>query len=81
MFKNEPAFIGTLGGQAVELLAAAVNKAGDARAYDKIAEALKGQTWPTLLGDVKFEPNGQALQNIYLVQVNKGKIVGVKTGS
>jgi len=37
--------------------------------------------WPTLLGDVKFEPKGQALQNIYLVQVNKGKIVGVKSGS
>jgi branched-chain amino acid transport system substrate-binding protein len=81
MFKNEPAFIGTLGGQAVEVLAAAVNKAGDARAYDKIAEALKGQTWPTLLGDAKFEANGQAIQNIYLVQVNKGKIVGVKSGS
>lgn len=81
MFKNEPAFIGTLGAQAVEVLAAAVNKAGDARAYDKIAEALKGQSWPTLLGDVKFDATGQAIQNIYLVQVNKGKIVGVKTGS
>ena len=81
MFKNEPAFIGTLGGQAVEVLAAAVNKAGDARAYDKIAEALKGQTWPTLLGEVKYEPNGQALQNIYLVQVTRGKIIGVKSGT
>ena len=48
---------------------------------ETIAAALKGQSWPTLLGDVKFEQNGQAIQNIYLVQVDKGKIVGVKSGS
>ena len=77
MFTNQPAFIGTLGGQAVEVIADAMNKAGSSTDYDKIAAALKSETWPTLLGDVKFDANGQALQNIYLIQATKGKIVGV----
>lgn len=76
MFTNQPAFIGTLGAQAVEVIADAMNKAGSSTDYDKIAAALKSETWPTLLGDVKFDANGQALQNIYLIQVVKGKIVG-----
>lgn len=78
MFKNQPAFIGTLGAQAVRVLAGAVDKAGSARDYDKIAAALKGQTWPTLLGDIKFEDNGQAIQNLYLIKVDKGQIVSTK---
>jgi branched-chain amino acid transport system substrate-binding protein len=77
MFTNEPAFIGTLGAQAVELIADGMDKAGSSTDYDKIAATLKGQDWSTLLGDMKFDANGQALQNIYLVQVVKGKIVGV----
>jgi branched-chain amino acid transport system substrate-binding protein len=76
MFTNQPAFIGTLGAQAVEVIADAMNKAGSSTDYDKIAATLKSETWPTLLGDVKFDANGQALQNIYLIQVVKGKIVG-----
>ena len=75
MFKNQPAFIGTLGAQAVRVLADAVEKAGSARDYDKIAAALKAQTWPTVLGDIKFEDNGQALQNLFLIKVDKGQIV------
>src|SRR5262249_52635529 len=81
MFKNEPAFIGTLGGQAVELLAAAVEKAGDPRAYDKIAAALKGQTWPTLLGIVSSEAAAKPQRNSSLVKSKKEKTVGVKPGS
>jgi branched-chain amino acid transport system substrate-binding protein len=80
LFTNEPAFIGTLGAQAVELIAEAMDKAGTSTDDDKIAETLKGQTWPTLLGDVKFDANGQALQSIYLIQVVKGKIVGATGG-
>lgn len=76
-FTNEPAFIGTLGAQAVELIAAAMDKAGTSSDDDKIAAALKGQSWSTLLGDVKFDGTGQALQSIYLIQVAKGRIVGV----
>ncbi|WP_137392375.1 ABC transporter substrate-binding protein [Rhodoligotrophos defluvii] len=78
MFKNEPAFIGSLGAQAVELLAGAIDEAGDPRAYDKIAAALKGHPWDTLLGTMKFDEKGQALQNTYLVQVVDGKITSVK---
>ena len=75
MFKNEPAFIGTLGAQAIEVLAYAVEKSGDARAFDKMAAALKAAPVKTLLGEVKIEDNGQTIQNIYLIQVKNGKIV------
>ncbi|TPQ49594.1 ABC transporter substrate-binding protein [Prosthecomicrobium hirschii] len=77
-FKNQPAFIGTLGAQAVQVLAAAADKAGTANDPDKIAAALRSQTWPTLLGEIKFEENGQALQNLYLIRVEGGKIVSIK---
>ena len=77
MFKNEPSFIGSLGAQAVEVLAGAVNEAGDARAYDKIAAALKGHKWPTLLDDITFDAQGQAMQNIHLIQVKNKQIVSV----
>ena len=75
MFKNEPAFIGTLGAQAVEMLAYAIEKSGDAKAYDKLAAAVKAAPIKTLLGEVKVEDSGQTIQNIYLVQVKGGKIV------
>jgi branched-chain amino acid transport system substrate-binding protein len=78
MFKNEPSFIGALGAQSIELLAAAVNKAGDARNYAKIATVLRSQKWDTLLGDIGFDDKGQAAQAIYLVQVKDKKIIGVK---
>ncbi|MGF7159460.1 branched-chain amino acid transport system substrate-binding protein [Rhodoligotrophos appendicifer] len=78
MFSNEPAFIGSLGAQAVELLAGAIQEAGDPRAYDKIAAALKGHPWDTLLGNMKFDEQGQALQNTYLIRVVDGKITSVK---
>ena len=77
MFKNEPSFIGSLGAQAVEVLAGAIEKAGDPRAYDKIATAIRGQKWNTLLGDVNFTDKGQAMQSIYLVQVKDKKIIAV----
>lgn len=78
MFSNEPAFIGTLGAQAIEVLASSIEEAGDPRAYDKIAAALRGHPQDTLLGTITFDEIGQAMQNIYLVQVNGGKITSVK---
>lgn len=74
MFSNEPAFIGTLGAQAVELLAGAIDEAGDPRDYEKIAAALRAHPWDTLLGTITFDDIGQAIQNIYLVQVKDGQI-------
>ncbi|PHP65294.1 amino acid ABC transporter substrate-binding protein [Zhengella mangrovi] len=78
MFSNEPAFIGTLGAQAVELIAGAMDEVGDARDYEKLAAALKAHPWDTLLGTITFDDIGQAQQNIYLVQVKDGKITSVK---
>lgn len=78
MFKNQPAFIGTLGAQAVRVLAGAADKAGASRDHDKIAAALKSNSWPTVLGNIKFDENGQAHQNLYLIRVQNGQIVSVK---
>lgn len=78
MFSNEPAFIGTLGAQAVELIAGAMDEVGDARDYEKLAAALKAHPWDTLLGTITFDDIGQAQQNIYLVQVKDGMITSVK---
>lgn len=78
MFSNDPAFIGTLGGQAVELIADAMDEVGDARDYDKIAAALKSHPWQTILGEITFDEIGQAIQNIYLIQVKDGEIVSVE---
>ena len=69
---------GTLGGQAVRVLATAVQAAGSSRDYDKIAAALRGPTLTTLLGDIKFDENGQAVQNLYLVRVQNGDITTVR---
>jgi branched-chain amino acid transport system substrate-binding protein len=77
-FSNEPAFIGSLGAQAVQLLADAMNKAGDSRDYDKIAAALKDGAQETLLGTFEFDDKGQALQQAYLIRVVDGKITTVK---
>ncbi|HYD67981.1 ABC transporter substrate-binding protein [Azospirillum sp.] len=77
-FKNEPSFLAALGAQAVEVLAAGVNAAGDPRAYDKIAAHLKAQEIPTVLGNVRFSDKGQATQPIHLVQVKNKEIVSVR---
>jgi len=74
MFDNEPSFIGSLGAQAVEILAQAIDKAGAVRDYEKIAETIRANEWNTLLGDITFDEIGQAQQNIYLIQINDGKI-------
>ena len=75
LYKNQPAFIGTLGAQAVEVIAGGMNKAGDSRDYPKIAAAMHSQKWSTLLSDVSFDEKGQALQDLYLIQVRGGRIV------
>lgn len=77
-FTNEPAFIGSLGAQAVEVIAAAMDEAGDTRDYDKIASVLKSKSWDTVLGEVSFTDDGQAQQSLYLIQIKDGKITPVE---
>ncbi len=77
-YKNEPSFLAALGAQAIELLAAATDSAGDPRAYDKIAAYLKSQEIPTVLGNVRFSEQGQATQPLHLVQVKNKQIVAVR---
>lgn len=77
MFDNEPSFIGSIGAQAVEVLAEAIDEAGTSRDYAKLAETMRGKEWDTLLGNITFDEIGQAMQNIYLIQVNDGAITSV----
>ena len=74
LFDNEPSFIGSIGAQAVEVLAEAIDKVGDARDYDALSATLRDNGWDTLLGDITFDEIGQAMQNIYLIQVVDGEI-------
>jgi branched-chain amino acid transport system substrate-binding protein len=73
-FKNEPSFVGALAGAGLEIVAKAMDKAGTATDYDKIAEAIRSQTWETVIGPVSFDEIGQASINSYIVQVKDGKI-------
>ena len=77
MFDNEPSFIGSLGAQSIEVLAQAIDEAGTVRDYEKLAETIRGNEWNTLLGDITFDEIGQAQQNIYLIQIQEGKIQSV----
>lgn len=73
-FKNETSFVGSLGAAGIELIAAAMDKAGTSNDYDKIADALRANKWDTVLGDIKFDNIGQGFIASYIVQVKDGKI-------
>jgi len=73
-FKNETSFVGSLGAAGIELIAAAMDKAGTSTDYDKIAEVLRAGKWDTVLGDVTFDKIGQGFIGSYIVQVKGGKI-------
>lgn len=77
-FKNEPAFIGSLGAQAIEVIADSVDAVGDARDYDRLADFISSNEWNTILGTFRFDENGQAGQAAYLIQVQDGKVTQVK---
>lgn len=73
-YKNEPAFVGALAAAGLEVVIKAMDKAGTATDYDKIAEALRSQTWDTVMGPVSFDDKGQAAISSYIVQVKDGNI-------
>lgn len=75
MFKNQTSFVAALSAAGIEVTAGAMDKAGTSTDYDKIAEAMRGATWPTVLGDIKFDNIGQAFFSSYIVQVKNAKIV------
>lgn len=77
MFDNEPSFIGSIGAQSIEVLAEAIDAAGTVRDYGELAETIRSNEWDTLLGNVTFDDIGQAEQNIYLIQIQDGKIASV----
>ena len=52
-----------------------MNAAGTANNYDELADTLRGKSWETLMGPVKFDNIGQAFQASYIIQAKGGKIV------
>jgi len=74
-YKNATSFVASLAAAGLEVTAAAMDKAGTSTDYDKIAEAIRGNTWNTVLGDTKFDNIGQGFIASYIVQVKDGKIV------
>lgn len=77
-FDNDPAFIGSLGAQAVEVIAQAIDKAGSVNDYAKVSEVMHSATFDTVLGEITFDQSGQAQQTAYLIRVVDGKITQVK---
>lgn len=75
MFNKPTSFVAALGAQSIELLAAAINAAGTATDYDRLAQTIRGRGWDTLMGPVRFDEIGQAFQASYIIQAKGGKIV------
>lgn len=75
---KEPEKIELLGYESIWLVAQAIDKAGSATDYDKIASALRSTTWKTPRGEVKFNEVGQALAVVAPQVVKNGKILAYK---
>jgi branched-chain amino acid transport system substrate-binding protein len=73
-FKNETSFVAALTAAGMEVVAKAMDKAGTATDYDKIAKTIRDNEWQTVIGPVRFDEQGQAYINSYIVQVKDGKI-------
>jgi branched-chain amino acid transport system substrate-binding protein len=73
-FKNETSFVAALTAAGMEVVAKAMDKAGTATDYDKIAQTIRDNEWETVIGPVRFDEQGQAYINSYIVQVKDGKI-------
>lgn len=75
--KTPPSVASVAAGEAVEVLARAVDKVGDANKYDEIATEIKTRKWKTIMGDTTFDQIGQALRPIHIMQVRGGKFFPV----
>lgn len=73
-FKNETSFVGALTAAGMEVVVKAMDKAGTTTDFDKIAKTIRDNEWQTVIGPVKFDEQGQAYINSYIVQVKDGKI-------
>ena len=72
--KEVPSLASVAGGEAIELLARAVDKVGSANNYDGIAAAIRGRKGKTIMGsETTFDEIGQALRPIHILQVKSGK--------
>ncbi len=74
-FKNQTSFVAALAAAGIEITAAGMDKAGTSTDYDKIAAAIRGNKWNTVLGEMTFNNIGQGALVSYIVQVKGGKIV------
>ncbi len=74
-FKNQTSFVAALSAAGLEVVAQAMDKAGSATDYDKIADTIRSGTWQTVLGPATFDQIGQGYIASYIVQVKNGAIV------
>jgi branched-chain amino acid transport system substrate-binding protein len=64
--------------EAVKVIAEGMNKAGTDSNYDKIAEAIRGNTFATPRGELKFDAKGRAVAPYFFIQqIKDGQLVQV----
>ena len=64
--------------EAVQVVAAAMDKAGTDSDYDKIAKTLRDNTWTTPRGTLTFDAKGRAKAAKFYIQVVKGNDVALR---
>jgi branched-chain amino acid transport system substrate-binding protein len=58
--------------EAVNMIAAAMNKAGTDSDYDKISKTIRDNAWPSPRGELKFDAKGRARAPYFFIQQVKG---------
>jgi branched-chain amino acid transport system substrate-binding protein len=58
--------------EAVQLIAAAMDKAGTDSDYEKIAKTIRDNAWPSPRGELKFDAKGRARAPYFFIQQVKG---------
>jgi branched-chain amino acid transport system substrate-binding protein len=58
--------------EAVNLIAAAMDKAGTVSDYDKISKTIRDNKWPSPRGELKFDAKGRATAPYFYIQQVKG---------
>jgi branched-chain amino acid transport system substrate-binding protein len=62
--------------EAVNLIAAAMDRAGTDSDYDKISKTIRDNSWPSPRGELKFDAKGRARAPYFFIQqVKAGKLV------
>lgn len=75
---GEPNKVSMVVYEAIHLMAAAMDKAGTDRDYQKIADTLRAETWATPRGNIGFDDKGRAQAPYFYIQEVKGEGVTLR---